>query len=107
MDIVLIAEWLGHLKELGLGAGALKLIQLMFRIQPGDIPVCNTRVMPKHRGVPWSKRIGVHPLEDGRLRITAIEETGTEDENGALTQEQSFQTLRGVSRRMEPGLGPA
>ena len=41
----------------------MKAIQAVFR--RGDIPICSTRVMPKHRLLPWGQQILVHPREDG------------------------------------------
>jgi hypothetical protein len=48
------------------------VMRLIFSVQPNDIPVCQTRIMRKGRGWPWSHRLGVHPLKDGRLEITQI-----------------------------------
>lgn len=54
------------------GAGALKGAQLLFRYR-NDIPVCNTRIMREGRGLPWNRRVALHPLKNGRLEITVVQ----------------------------------
>ena len=38
-----------------------------------DIQVCETRVMRSGRGMPWDKKIALHPLGDGRFEMEKIE----------------------------------
>jgi hypothetical protein len=84
----------------GLGATTLKLAQFLFSVQEGDIPVCHTRIMRAKRGLPWNEQIGVHPLEDGQLKLTPIRET-PQQKHEYLTRSQFYGDLRKVSRRIE------
>ena len=47
-------------------------LRFLFNVQPKDIPVCHTRIIHRGRNWPWNHRLGVHPLQDGRLEITHI-----------------------------------
>ena len=38
----------------------------------GDIPVCNTRIIRAGRGLPWNRRIAIHPLKEGKLEMREI-----------------------------------
>ena len=82
----------------GIGATALKIGQWLFSVKAGDIPVCHTRIMRVKRGLPWNEQIGVHPLDDGRLKLTPIREE-PEQEFEYFSQSQSYKALRKVSRR--------
>lgn len=37
-----------------------------------DLPVCNTRIMREGRGLPWDRRVAVHPTSDGVTNVKAI-----------------------------------
>lgn len=52
--------------------GLVKLLTMLFQAKPGDIPVCQTRVLRGGRGWPWDHRIGIHPRPDGKLEVTKI-----------------------------------
>ena len=40
--------------------------------KPGDIPVCRTRIVRVGRGLPWNKRVAIHPMEDGSIEMKAV-----------------------------------
>ncbi len=94
-----LLEIANQLKVVGLGAAGLKVGQWLFRIQKGDIPTCNTRIMRTRRGLPWNEQIGVHPLEDGRLQLTPIREEPTNEEDAKITTSEFYQALKKVSQR--------
>ena len=53
---------------------ALKIAAIKFvKYAPGDIPVCQTRVVRDGRGFPWNKRVALHPLEDGKIEMLTIQ----------------------------------
>jgi hypothetical protein len=62
--------------------------------------VCHTRIMRVKRGLPWNEQIGVHPLEDGNLKLTPIRET-PQQEHEYLSRSQFYKDLRKVSGRIE------
>ena len=37
------------------------------------IPVCETRVVRKGKGMPWDGRVAIHPLGDGKIELTPVE----------------------------------
>jgi len=82
----------------GLGATALKLGQWLFSHKEGDIAVCNTRIERVPPGLPWNKKLGVHPLSDGSLHITVIAET-PEDKFDRFSREDFYNDLKKVSRK--------
>jgi hypothetical protein len=73
MDIGPLPDWIQQIGGVLGGAGGIKTLERLFRVQPKDIPVCQTRVMRAARGLPWDKQIGVHPLKDGRIEVKLLD----------------------------------
>lgn len=46
---------------------------LLFRFRRGDIPVCQTRILREKHGMPWNKRLAVHPLASGHIEVKALD----------------------------------
>ena len=57
--------------DLSLELGAFG-VKARFAFSSKDIPVCTTRPMRGMSGMPWNRRVGVHPLPDGRIEVTPI-----------------------------------
>jgi len=49
-----------------------KALEHAFNSQDRDLPVCHTRIIREKRGLPWNNQVGIHPLKNGRLKITPI-----------------------------------
>ena len=43
-----------------------------------NMPVCETGIVRGGRGMPWDKRIAIHPLGDGTAALTPLETTPPE-----------------------------
>ena len=41
-----------------------------------DVPVCNTRIVRAGRGLPWGKRVAVHPTGDGVINVKPLDGNG-------------------------------
>lgn len=106
LDAGQLWELLNQLKSLGIGAGALKLAQTLFRFRHDDIPPCHTRIVRTQRGLPWDEQIGVHPLEDGRIQLQPIRESETGDDDNGITRSEFFDALSRITR-VGPEPGPA
>ena len=38
-----------------------------------DIPICQTKIVRGGRGMPWDKRIALHPMGDGHFEMAKLE----------------------------------
>ena len=36
------------------------------------LPACHTKVIREKVGMPWNKRVAIHPLPDGHVEVTPI-----------------------------------
>lgn len=85
---------LGDILGGGAGAGAFKILERLFTIRPGDIPVCQTRIVREGRGFPWNRQIAVHPLPDGTLEMKALYEPSPSPEEPDLPKPKKRRQTR-------------
>ena len=72
MDADGLLELLAKLKAAGIGAAAVTAARWLFKNDPGDIPVCHTRIIRIGLGLPWEKRMFAHPQPDSGLKLTEM-----------------------------------
>jgi len=53
------------------GAGGVRLLKLILRAEK-DLKVCQVRVRKEGLQLPWDRSYTIHPLKDGRLKITPL-----------------------------------
>ena len=56
-----------------LAGSVLRGVRKLFPItNTRDLPVCNTRILREGRGLPWNRRVAVHPTGEGVINVKAI-----------------------------------
>ena len=52
-------------------------LNLSFAFSSKNIPICETRVMPGGKGMPWNDLVTVHPLPNGQVEISPVKPSAT------------------------------
>ena len=51
------------------------LLRLVLDFRKGDIPICNTRIEREGLGLPWNRKVAIHPRPDGiEIRLVKASE---------------------------------
>lgn len=60
------AVWFNNLFKIG-------NLNIAIAFSSKNIPACETRIVREKTGMPWNKRIAIHPLENGNVELTPVE----------------------------------